>query len=88
MPGNPSGPFTMTGDHDDPIMAEGNSNTCWSIAGGRNEVGQRPAVELVTLALPRPALGAIDHGKGELITFASPDGVQRLSTITNYFRAH
>ena len=26
-------------------------------------MGQRPAVELVTLALPRPALGTIDHGK-------------------------
>jgi hypothetical protein len=27
------------------------------------------AVELVTLALPRPALGTIDHGKGKLINF-------------------
>jgi hypothetical protein len=29
-----------------------------------------------------------DHGYGKLITFAFPDGVQRLNTITNYFRAH
>jgi hypothetical protein len=45
-------------------------------------------VELMTLALPRPALGTIDHGKGKLITFAFPDGVQRFNTITNFFPAH
>jgi hypothetical protein len=49
-------------------------------------VGQRLAVELVTLALPRPALGTIDHGKGKLINFCF--SVQCLNTITNYFRAH
>jgi hypothetical protein len=28
-----------------------------------------------------------DHGYGKLITFAFPDGVHRLNTITNFFRA-
>jgi hypothetical protein len=43
-----------------------------AILFSRNEVGQRPAVELVTLALPRPALGTIDHGYGNFTTFAEP----------------
>jgi hypothetical protein len=87
-----AGPFTTTGDHDEPIMATDNSNTCWSIAEGeRGRGGNHPQCPALTQGQTeacrtvRPftktgdALEVIpDHGYGRLITFAFPDGVRLL----------
>jgi hypothetical protein len=74
MPGNPSGPFTTTGDHDEPIMANGNSiaegergNSCrWCPALTPSQTENARAVRPFT----KPGcIGISDCGYGNLTTF-------------------